>query len=331
MLSGLSEVDMREVLLAAVAAETGASGERVAMTWMAIARWLAETGQSTKGEYVAWRERADRPDEWPSADEIVNAFGSWPDALRAARVGGVQVDVSAQRILASGSQFSAEELVECVRDWLQSERPERPSIHRYVAWARAQMTDPHRRRPRYFRSAMLLYEHFSGWPELLAAAGGAWVARAPDEEAQCASAKLWIDRYRAEHDGALPSSHDLQRFLVAARAAGEEGWLPWPASLAASFGSWPAALARLGYIDEREARARVARRGRSEQELLGFVVEALGAIGDAGSSTKYSAWAAGQRRSGRLEVPTFPALYSRLGSWASIRRAAIELRDREAR
>jgi hypothetical protein len=268
-----------------------------------------------------------RPAEWPTAEEIVNAFGCWADALRAARVGGVPVDVSARRMLASGQPFEPEEMIACVRDWIDEVDPERPALMAYVRWARQQMLSRDRRLPRYWRSPDLAYDRFGGWPALLAQAGYRWRPRGLEVERRDEITRGYVDAYLAEH-GCLPTSQNMNGYLRRVRAGGgQTGWLPWPAAVCSEHGGWLDALCTLDYLTAEELAARRARRGRTERQLLEFVVEALAALGEDASSTAYGRWAAGQRSAGRLEVPTFPALYGRLGTWVSIRTAAIRLRD----
>ena len=344
-----SDVDVREVLLATVSAQAGASSARAASALSALGACLADRGSLTRPVYRCWRDDQARPEQWPSAGEIEGTFGRWSAATRAALNGGVSGAVTASRLAACGSEYTPEEMLACVSEWAASVRSGPLVLDAYLDWARGQMSRRSGRRSRYWRGKQLVGKRFGSWEALLDAVElGDRVAAAQPRLSETVQrrelALFWLRAsWNAKARGGWLTQAAHHKFVVERKrqlAADGEGdvWLPWGVDVHEMFGSWPAGLLAAGLVDEDEAARREGGRTpqRLDDELLEFVAVAMRETGKGEllSSNGYSAWVAGRRRAGDDEPPAYNTLKGRFGGWTQVieRASRIEaVTDADAR
>ncbi len=201
----------------------------------------------SRAEYDRWRSSQDRPGDWPSATFIRSAFGGWINALGATGLAPIE-DVGSRGITAIGPAFSEQELIVALRACASAVGRGDPSRKRYRAWAfEALATDPGRRVPRHPNTFL---RSFGSWFDALHAAG-LTPSSSQRGGGQQKGEKEVLAALAEAHEELGPSrltinGYEAWRFRQIARDQDARNRLPRARTIGRRFGSWKAAVAKLG-------------------------------------------------------------------------------------
>jgi hypothetical protein len=311
--------------------------ERAQVCLNALRLCLDDRQTISRGVYEDWRSGEPSPDEWPSAQAIVNTFESWMKAKNAAGATAF-ADILDGELGGSETMYTPEELVTCVAAYGRTGQPLRWPA--YDAFATEQMTRADRELPRFFRNRDQYLTHFSSWAKLLIAAGlGERMAEeyghrgikaGTRDEYSREACLLWLRRAALKF-GPTMTTRQYELFALktekAARRRGEHVVVPRRMVIRNRIGPWHEALLIAGVISEQESQARRtwATLFRSDQNLIDDLAESVGLLGAKITTHEHDLY----RRFRMLQSPdhvlsSSGSLQGRFTNWSLAKERAID-------
>lgn len=320
-------VDRRLVLLALQArlGDGDAANSRQERIVAALRRCAADLGHApSRRDWDTWRARQNRPQDWPSASAIRNAFGgSWSRARHAAG-GQPSPAASALRLTAQGASYTDKEMLAALLA-AGGENLSALTFEGYVRWARARA--PRLDGPRTPRSGKPFRRRWGSWAQAMeAAAEAAGTTGNPRSRAwgKTYGSEVIIDALMEATADVKPGPHGLTfgQYDRWARTHPLGRPRPRAATVARHFGSWAHALEAAGLLGSHEARQRAARVGtpHSDEELVAWLCRAVDECGQGVTRASYASWrrlVIACREPGDPIPPSDATLRLRLGGWGS--------------